>query len=176
MLTNNAKTYSKLVLIGYGSCTPSGLNAAGLSFSLTDGNADSTVQFTPANMGCAFPSISGSWDYVSIRIDIGDDNTPATVTDYKLGNSVYSKFVVNNKRDYAFQKNGQAFVTYTTTFTNTSNETVNICEVGLIRGVGYKSGNWVYDTGESLFAREVLDTSITVEPNGVCTVTMTVEV
>lgn len=171
MLTDNAKNYLKIAMVNNTeTVSGSALETQGLPIRLTTGSA--SFEFMA---GVAFTSIGKEAEYTAVRIDIGNDDTTVTAADYKLGNSVLDQFTVNSVQHHVLETNGRIAIAYAATYTNTSDASITIREIGLLRGIGYyRYSDRFY--GESLLAREVLDTPITVEPNGVCTVTMTVEV
>lgn len=186
MLTQNAYTLMNLWTVGQynGVIDVDKLNAENLPLLLTDGDPASTEWgYAYYNL---FSDLETETDSNSKRgwrseIAIGSGTTSAALSDYNLEDSKTDETLmkcenlssVNGIVDGKFRK------TYVATFRNYSSADIVISEIGLIRKMpvySYQYGSRDSVNGRVLLAREVLDTPITVEPNGTCTVTMTVEV
>lgn len=171
MLTQNAKTLEKIAcIIGNTSRSLSSLTTAGLQIKDKSGNSSSLSYVYCGNS--LFNSMTLESSYGNVNMEVGTGNTPPALGDYNLteNKTGAGNMVCKSVTSALFRQNGINRINYTAIFSNASNANITICEVGL-----FKTVNTSPDV-QVLLAREVLDTPITVAPNGVCTVTMTVEV
>lgn len=165
MLTQNAYTLMKLCSIYTGTVTYQSLTTAELTLKNESGESPSNnVSFRLPLFNYA--AISKNSDgYVYLKL--GSGAASPSLSDYKLADDKTddNNMVCKSAGCSLFRQSGINRMNYTAIFANESSETITVREVGL-----FNMSNPI------LLAREVLDTPITVEPNGTCTVTMTVEV
>lgn len=185
MLTQNAYTLMKLWTVGYynGIIDVSELNTENLPLLLMDGDpASSRWGYAFYNLFSVLETEIGNesigW---KSEIVVGSGTTSPMLSDYNLEDSKTDDTLMKCENSSSINgfKGAKFTRTYVATFRNYSSADIAISEIGLIRKLPY----WEYRYGSRdsvggrvLLAREVLDTPITVEPNGTCTVTMTVEV
>ena len=107
----------------------------------------------------------------SIQLFVGTNDTPATKDDYTLDviTTLSSAQITSLVR--SINGDNQA-ITISRTFTNTSDESITIKEVGLVKSVSTSSSASV----NLLFAREVLPTPLVVPSGANFTVSMVVKV
>lgn len=165
MLTNNAKILMRFWLIFSG--TWSGYTGCGVVD--VDGNTTSSITVDgPLFTDSVAHGYNVSWaSDICCRLKVGTGNSAATAADYKLESEIDSSTLsLLSQNSSVSLRSGECRCDYRATYQNVSSEAVTISEIGLVRKC----------SSTFLLAREVLDTPITVEPNGTCTVTMMVEV
>lgn len=107
----------------------------------------------------------------------GNGTTPVTASDYKLSGSVITTFNETHKTTFTPDTSGFSISTlYTITNTSSSNA-ITISEVGLISQGAYMDSSSSSSSGSYfLVERTLLDTPITIAPNGVGQVTYTIRI
>lgn len=97
----------------------------------------------------------------------GDGNTPASIDDYQMSGEHFTTYSALHSRNYNIDETGVT-ATIVFTITNTGTETFTIREIGQFYQQGSSTDLCV------LVERTVLDSPVTIEPNGIGQVTYTV--
>ena len=109
---------------------------------------------------------------VGYGVAFGDGNTPVTFDDYKLSGHIITGLTVSYNKVLSHAYDDRATMTVVYTITNNNAEAVTIREIGMFGHSRYteQSSSEVI----MLMDRTVLDSPVTIEPNGVGQVTYTI--
>lgn len=131
------------------------------------------IGLDPSSSGNTTPSIGvlNTKNSSGGGVILGTGDTSPTYADYKLSGNIISTFsYMQNTKKSVTDKGIQLSATYT--ITNTGTEAFTIREVGLIAAASNSSSA----SYKLLLERTVLDSPVTIEPNGVGQVTYTINI
>lgn len=156
-----------------------GSNIADLKPLALDGNvsAFSYLRDDFASPSAQYPYMGrvnvGSLNYNNTGIILGSGTTPATLDDYRLENRIVAANLTTSVDLTKSADENGAYISALITITNTTDEAVTVAECGLHTG-GASGSTGSAEKNFYLLDRTVLETPITIEPDGVGQITYTI--